>query len=74
MRGGPAAHGERRPAQKQTEEHAPHGATVPVAVRYRMGTMGYNPYRRFRARPLDYVLLAVVFLIGIVLLAWALRG
>ena len=45
-----------------------------MAVRYRMGTMGYNPYRRFRARPLDYVLLAVVFLIGIVVLAWALRG
>ena len=39
-----------------------------------MGTMGYNPYRRFRARPLDDVLLAVVFLIGIVLPAWALRG
>jgi hypothetical protein len=36
--------------------------------------MGYNPYRRFRAQPLDYVLLAVVFLIAIVLLAWAVRG
>ena len=37
-----------------------------------MGTMGFNPYRKYRARPLDYVLLSVVFLIGIVLLAWAL--
>jgi len=36
--------------------------------------VGYNPYRKFRARPFDYVLLTVVFLVGIVLLAWALIG
>ena len=39
-----------------------------------MCTVGYNPYRKYRARPLDYALLAVVFLIGIVLLAWAMLG
>jgi hypothetical protein len=36
--------------------------------------VGYNPYRKYRARPLDYVLLAVVFLVAIVLVAWALIG
>ena len=39
-----------------------------------MGTVGYNPYRKYRARPLDYALLTVVFVAGIVLLAWALLG
>jgi hypothetical protein len=39
-----------------------------------MGTMGFNPYRKYRARPLDYALLAVVFLVAIALLAWALLG
>jgi hypothetical protein len=37
-----------------------------------MGTMGYNPYRKYRARPLDYVLLALVFMVAIGLVAWAL--
>ena len=40
----------------------------------RMGTMGFNPYRNYRARPLDYALLAAVFVIAIGLLAWALLG
>jgi hypothetical protein len=39
-----------------------------------MGTMGYNPYRKFRARPTDYVLLTLVFVILIGLLIWALLG
>ena len=39
-----------------------------------MGTMGYNPYRKYRARPADYVLLALVFVIAIGLLAWAVIG
>jgi hypothetical protein len=39
-----------------------------------MGTMGYNPYRKYRARPTDYVLLVVVFAVAIGLLAWALSG
>jgi hypothetical protein len=39
-----------------------------------MGSVGYNPYRKYRARPFDYVLLAVVFLVGIALLVWALVG
>ena len=40
----------------------------------RMGTVGYNPYRKYRARPLDYALLVVVFLIAMALLAWAVFG
>jgi hypothetical protein len=36
--------------------------------------VGYNPYRRFRARPLDYVLVAVCLLVAVALLAWALAG
>jgi hypothetical protein len=47
---------------------------VPSGARSRMGTMGYNPYRKYRARPADYVLLALVFVIAIGLLAWAVVG
>ena len=36
--------------------------------------MGYNPYRKYRARTTDYVLLAVVFAVGIALVVWALVG
>jgi hypothetical protein len=36
--------------------------------------MGYNPYRKYRARPADLVLLAVVFAVAVALLAWALLG
>jgi hypothetical protein len=36
--------------------------------------VGYNPYRKYRARPLDFVLLAVVFVVAIGLVAWALLG
>jgi hypothetical protein len=39
-----------------------------------MGTVGYNPYRKYRARPADYVLLAAVFVAAAALLAWALLG
>ncbi len=36
--------------------------------------MGYNPYRRFTARPADYVLVTVAVLVAIALLAWAFLG
>ena len=39
-----------------------------------MGTMGYNPYRKYRARPTDYVLLTVVFVAALALVAWAVIG
>jgi hypothetical protein len=39
-------------------------ATILMAV-------GYNPYRRFRARPADYVLVVVALLVAIVLVVWA---
>ena len=38
------------------------------------GGVGYNPYRRFRARPFDYVLVAVCLLVAVALLVWALAG
>jgi len=45
-----------------------------VASRYRMGTVGFNPYRKFRARPVDYVLLSLVFAVAIGLVIWAVVG
>lgn len=36
--------------------------------------MGYNPYRRFKAKPADYVLVAVCIAIAVALLVWALAG
>ena len=40
----------------------------------RMGVVGYNPYRRFRARPLDYVLVVVAVVVALALVGWALLG
>jgi hypothetical protein len=34
--------------------------------------VGYNPYRKYRVRTTDYVLLAIVFVVAIALVAWAL--
>jgi hypothetical protein len=36
--------------------------------------VGYNPYRRFRARPVDYVLVAVAVLVALALVLWAFLG
>jgi hypothetical protein len=36
--------------------------------------VGYNPYRRFRARPVDYVLVAVAVLVAAALVVWAFLG
>jgi hypothetical protein len=36
--------------------------------------VGYNPYRRFRARPFDYALVAVCLLVAVALLVWAVAG
>ncbi len=36
--------------------------------------MGFNPYRKYRARPTDYVLLALVFGVALGLVAWAVLG
>jgi hypothetical protein len=33
--------------------------------------VGYNPYRRFRARPSDYVLVVAAVAVCVALLAWA---
>jgi hypothetical protein len=36
--------------------------------------MGFNPYRRFRARPLDYALVALCLVAAIALVVWAVAG
>ena len=36
--------------------------------------MGYNPYRRFKARPSDYVLVVAAVVVAFALVVWALLG
>jgi hypothetical protein len=36
--------------------------------------MGFNPYQRFRAKPIDYVLVAAAVLVALALVLWALLG
>lgn len=36
--------------------------------------VGYNPYRKFRARPGDYVMVVSAVAVAIALVAWALLG
>jgi hypothetical protein len=36
--------------------------------------VGYNPYRRFRARPTDYALVVVAVVVALALVAWAFLG
>jgi hypothetical protein len=36
--------------------------------------MGYNPYRKFTAKPSDYVLVAVAICVAIALVVWAFFG
>jgi hypothetical protein len=36
--------------------------------------MGFNPYRRFRARPADYVMVVVAVATAFALVGWALLG
>jgi hypothetical protein len=36
--------------------------------------VGYNPYRRFRAKPADYVLVVAAVGIALALVIWALLG
>jgi hypothetical protein len=36
--------------------------------------VGYNPYRRFRARTGDYVMVVVAVVVAVALLVWALFG
>lgn len=38
------------------------------------GPVGYNPYRKFKATPLDYVLVAVGIALAVALVIWALAG
>jgi hypothetical protein len=33
--------------------------------------VGYNPYRKFRARPADYVLVVSAVVVALALVAWA---
>jgi energy-coupling factor transporter transmembrane protein EcfT len=36
--------------------------------------VGYNPYRKFKAKPADYVLVAAALVVCIGLLIWAVAG
>jgi hypothetical protein len=36
--------------------------------------VGLNPYRKFRARPADYALVASALIVSFALLVWALVG
>jgi uncharacterized RDD family membrane protein YckC len=36
--------------------------------------MGFDPHRRFRARPVDYAIVAAAFVVIAALLAWAFVG
>jgi len=36
--------------------------------------VGYNPYRKFRAKPADFALVAAAVLIVILLVTWAFLG
>jgi hypothetical protein len=38
------------------------------------GDVGFNPYRKFRARPADYLLIAVVLAGTGAMVAWAIFG
>ena len=36
--------------------------------------MGFNPYRKFRARPTDYALVAAAVAVAVALVVWAFAG
>lgn len=36
--------------------------------------MGYNPYRKYRARPADYVMVVAALVVAAGLVAWAFVG
>jgi hypothetical protein len=36
--------------------------------------VGFNPYRKFNARPTDYALVAVAIAVALALVAWGLLG
>jgi hypothetical protein len=36
--------------------------------------VGYNPYRRFRAKPADFALVIVAIVVVVALVLWALLG
>jgi len=36
--------------------------------------MGFNPYRKFKAKPADYALVAIAIVVAVVLVVWAFAG
>jgi hypothetical protein len=36
--------------------------------------VGFNPYRKFRARPADYALVGVCIAVAVALVVWAFTG
>jgi hypothetical protein len=48
---------------------------VSVAIQRTILTdVGYNPYRKFKAKPSDYVLVVTAILVALIALGWAFLG
>jgi hypothetical protein len=45
-----------------------------LALRTILRVVGFNPYRKFRARPTDYVLVAAAVVVVLALVVWAFAG
>jgi hypothetical protein len=43
-----------------------------VGAAERLQAVGYNPYRRFKARPADYALVVIAIVVAVALVLWAL--
>jgi hypothetical protein len=43
-------------------------------VRTILTAVGFNPYRKFKARPTDYVLVVAAILVALALVAWGVLG
>jgi len=39
-----------------------------------LAAVGFNPYRRFKAKPFDYALVATCIVVAIALVLWAVAG
>ena len=71
---GDGCHQQRRESPDHGRQRRPGPARGRQAPPGDTGRVGYNPYRRFRARPIDYVLVVVCLLVAIGLIAWAIAG
>jgi hypothetical protein len=52
---------------RSLEDSLAHARTI-------LNLVGFNPYRRFRARPVDYALVVAAVVIALALVLWAFFG